>query len=616
MISFNKGNILFFIGILFVVSSIFFVSALTTISNCVEINESGTYTMNQSINQSENFDCIKIIAANVTLDCNGYNITSNLAVSGVFSNQTNTTVKNCYVDMGPGLWNYGIEFVSVNNSNIINTTLNNQYRGIDLYSSSNNTLTNITSNSNIQSGIRLFLSSNNTLINVTTNSNSWYGTYLSAISNNNTLINITSNSNGFSGIRLFSSSNNNIFSNTNVWNCSTMGAFSCIYVAESDYNIFDGGFINKSDKYGIQMFSSGSLSNDNADHNIFRNINITNIINTSVFLDDDGTNSENLNNTFLNVSYNNESVDSKSELIRQWYYQVYVNDSSGNLVGNASVVFYDKNNILILNVTTNASGWTDIINLTDYINLGGTKTYYSNYTVYAYKNNYSGSVSFNTTLEKNKLNITITIPISNVWCAGADMNRDGKVDTADYIIWRKLQNCVVSSSSLCSNADANRDGTVNQADYDLWKANFGKTGCVGSIGTGGGNENTTVNSSNDTNTTTIIPPVVVEDNDQPTIIKNNPSIKSGIGRFEVWFKEKNPDKFVLKYGNQNKGYKSVELNINECRRRGNLGRRDCVFNIDLTGEGYSNKEKIYTWFELTDAAGNSAVSKIKELRFG
>ena len=243
----NKRNILFFIGILFVVSSIFFVSALTTISNCVEINESGTYTMNQSINQSENFDCIKIIAANVTLDCNGYNITSNLAVSGVFSNQTNTTVKNCYVDMGSGSGGYGVKFVSSNNLLIQNVTTNANYYGIYLLSSSNNTLTNITSNSNVY-GIVLSISSNNTLTNITSNSNSYYGIFLSFSSNNNILTNITSNSNGQYGIALNSNSNRNTFYDINLWNCSSAGTFSCIYILETDYNIFDGGFINKSSK--------------------------------------------------------------------------------------------------------------------------------------------------------------------------------------------------------------------------------------------------------------------------------------------------------------------------------------------------------------------------------
>jgi len=381
----------------------------TTVYRCGEINESGTYTMNQSINQSENADCIKIIASDVILDCGGFNVTSNLAVSGVFSNQTNTTVKNCYVDMGSGSGGYGVKFVSSNNLLIQNVTTNANYYGIYLLSSSNNTLTNITSNSNVY-GIVLSISSNNTLTNITSNSNSYYGIFLSFSSNNNILTNITSNSNGQYGIALNSNSNRNTFYDINLWNCSSAGTFSCIYILETDYNIFDGGFINKSSKYGVYLSSSGSSLTNNADHNIFSNINITNIANTNVFLNDDGTNSENTNNTFINVSYNNETVDSRSELIRQWYHQVYVNDSSGNPANNVSVVFYDNYSLnLRVNLTTNSSGWTDVANLTDYVKISGSTGYYSNYSIFAYNNTHVGNVSFNVTLEKNKLNNSITI---------------------------------------------------------------------------------------------------------------------------------------------------------------------------------------------------------------
>src|SRR3989344_6081919 len=72
----------------------------------------------------------------------------------------------------------------------------------------------------------------------------------------------------------------------------------------------------------------------------------------------------------------------------------------------------------------------------------------------------------------------LSIPLQLSWCSGADMNRDGKVDTADYIVWRKLNGCVVSSSPLCSNADANHDGIVNGADYDIWKAHSGERNCI------------------------------------------------------------------------------------------------------------------------------------------
>ncbi|MCI0333021.1 MAG: alkaline phosphatase family protein [Planctomycetes bacterium] len=50
-----------------------------------------------------------------------------------------------------------------------------------------------------------------------------------------------------------------------------------------------------------------------------------------------------------------------------------------------------------------------------------------------------------------------------------DYNLDGSVDTADFVLWRKLE----GSTDL--RADGNRDGRVDRADHDLWKAHVGKT---------------------------------------------------------------------------------------------------------------------------------------------
>ena len=49
-----------------------------------------------------------------------------------------------------------------------------------------------------------------------------------------------------------------------------------------------------------------------------------------------------------------------------------------------------------------------------------------------------------------------------------DYNLDGRVDAADYTIWRKTD-----GSTTDLRADGNGDGRVDQADHDLWKANVG-----------------------------------------------------------------------------------------------------------------------------------------------
>jgi hypothetical protein len=51
-----------------------------------------------------------------------------------------------------------------------------------------------------------------------------------------------------------------------------------------------------------------------------------------------------------------------------------------------------------------------------------------------------------------------------------DFNRDGAVDMADYIVWRKLSG---ETGDLA--ADANEDNIVDADDYALWRANFGRS---------------------------------------------------------------------------------------------------------------------------------------------
>ena len=54
-----------------------------------------------------------------------------------------------------------------------------------------------------------------------------------------------------------------------------------------------------------------------------------------------------------------------------------------------------------------------------------------------------------------------------------DYNRDGAVDAADYVVWRRA----MQSGGLA--ADGSRNGLVDQADYDVWRLNFGATAASG-----------------------------------------------------------------------------------------------------------------------------------------
>jgi hypothetical protein len=56
-----------------------------------------------------------------------------------------------------------------------------------------------------------------------------------------------------------------------------------------------------------------------------------------------------------------------------------------------------------------------------------------------------------------------------------DYNRDGIVDGADYLVWRRA----MQDGNLA--ADGSRNGVVDQADYDVWRAHFGATAASAAV---------------------------------------------------------------------------------------------------------------------------------------
>jgi len=202
------------------------------------------------------------------------------------------------------------------------------------------------------------------------------------------------------------SSNNNI-TNNNIWNCSTGGSYACISVSSnSQSNTFTDNKINLSAGKGIIV---------DGDHNVFRNTNITNIAGIDVHIEDNE-----VNNTFINMTWDEtETVDSGGQLIRKWYYRAYVNDTNGNNVGNANVSIYNVSGNLMYNMSTDATGYTSIYNIIDYINNGGTKTYYSNYTINASKNGFSRvSHNYNVTANENNFKDVFTLVNFNLTNCG------------------------------------------------------------------------------------------------------------------------------------------------------------------------------------------------------
>lgn len=93
----------------------------------------------------------------------------------------------------------------------------------------------------------------------------------------------------------------------------------------------------------------------------------------------------------------------------------------------------------------------------------------SSYAIYFALNGNWGSLPATVYFDNLRL-VNLTAPLTG------DYNQDGRVDAADYTIWR---HSLGSTTDL--RADGNLNGVVDAADYDLWRANYGAT-----LGSGAG----------------------------------------------------------------------------------------------------------------------------------
>lgn len=157
-----------------------------SVSGCGNLNQTGGYyKLTQNITELFGNNCINIVASDVTFDCDGYSI---IGVdeglnthAGVFSNQLNTTIINCKINMNkqwsdnrsmaamgmnPGMPNgYGIILVGTSNAYIYNNILNSQDFGIELQGAINSTIISNTMKHNYVALKCWYESSDNEFIN-------------------------------------------------------------------------------------------------------------------------------------------------------------------------------------------------------------------------------------------------------------------------------------------------------------------------------------------------------------------------------------------------------------------------------------------------------------------
>ena len=104
-----------------------------TIGDCGDLDVANSYyTQVRDISQNEDWDCINITAQNITFDGNGFSITSDYNVSGIVTNQYNTTIKNSNISMGIGIGGIGIEILeNAQDSKVFNNSIYDVYYGFN-----------------------------------------------------------------------------------------------------------------------------------------------------------------------------------------------------------------------------------------------------------------------------------------------------------------------------------------------------------------------------------------------------------------------------------------------------------------------------------------------------
>ena len=98
------------------------------------------------------------------------------------------------------------------------------------------------------------------------------------------------------------------------------------------------------------------------------------------------------------------------------------------------------------------------------------------------------------------------------------------------------------------------------------------------------------------------------DSKNPAILRNSPLSGFAKGDFYLEFKEENPDKVMLNYGNVLLGFREKILNISEdC-----VPERNYVCNVWVNLSDYDSQQITYS-FNVTDVAGNSVKSRERKL---
>src|SRR3989344_5879252 len=234
-------------------------------------------TLTSNIAQENNRSDIYVLASSDS-DCNN-NITDTTGSGGrpikyfsgevnlnnetlselILCNADNSNITDITIDGSATKQNNGLLLVWTDSSTITNVNSSNNFYGINLASSNNNTLTGNTASNNINAGILLQASNENTLTSNTASNNAQEGIFLISSSNNNALTGNTVSGNFNTGIRIdISSSNNTLTGNTVSHNDFNKGIF---VISSSNNQIYRNNLISNSPQASVTTDSNGNVFN-------------------------------------------------------------------------------------------------------------------------------------------------------------------------------------------------------------------------------------------------------------------------------------------------------------------------------------------------------------------
>ena len=213
----------------------------------------GTYTENVDVNkqltiQSENGAGMTTVEAESSND-HVFEVTADYVTIEGFTVYGATGTGKAGIYLGSG----------TDHCNISDNSASNNYHGIYLRSSSDNTLSDNTCSNNSY-GIKLYYSSSNTLSSNTANSNNYNGIYV-MYSGSNDLTNNTTNSNSY-GIRLYYSSDNTLTGNT-----ANLNYNYGIFLDGSSNNTLTNNTVKENSRFDLYVTASSDLHCSNTIEN-------------------------------------------------------------------------------------------------------------------------------------------------------------------------------------------------------------------------------------------------------------------------------------------------------------------------------------------------------------